>query len=173
VRYFTHLFSIVSAMQEIGGLPPQELQALIMEERSRGRYTFDDSWAASRTLGFGQDGHLGLDFEDDIEDEFVANAWRDAVRWAWRDPDNGSALLRDAHEAFRMLAEARGSAKLRQMWESGCAKMLTPERAYDVLEIPKDTDESMLLTVFSLRVRRVLPVLALSLRTGIPYLTLI
>ena len=144
-------------MQDLGEVPPAELQSLIMEERSRNRYTFEDFISATRTLGFGRDGPLGLDFEDDIEDEFIANAWRDAVRRAWRDPENASALLRDAHEAFRILAETRGSTILRHQWETGSVKMMTPERAYDVLEVPKDVDESMLLTVFALRVCPVFP----------------
>jgi ubiquitin carboxyl-terminal hydrolase 25 len=153
IEYFTQLSNIVLAMQELGEAPPPELQALVMEERSRNRFTFGDVHNAAKMLGFGRDGHLGVEFEDDVEEEFIVNAWKDAVRRSWRDAENGASLLRDVHEAFRILAEVRGSVKLHQAWEAGNTKMMTPERAYDALEVPKDVDEALLLTVFNLRVR--------------------
>jgi ubiquitin carboxyl-terminal hydrolase 25/28 len=153
VEYFTQLFNVVLAMQELGEAPPPELQALVMEERSRNRIAVDDVHNAAKTLGFGRDGPLGVEFEDDVEEEFIVNAWKDAVRRSWRDAENGASLLSHAHEAFRILAEIRGSVKLHQIWEAGNTKMMTPERAYNALEAPMDVDEALLLTVFSLRVR--------------------
>ena len=104
-------------------------------------------------LGFGKDGPLGVEFKDDIEDELVVNAWRNTVRNVWHVPYTGPEMLRDLHEAFRMLAEARGSVRLRRLWESFSANMLTTEDAYAVLEIPENADESMLCAAFNLRVR--------------------
>ena len=152
VTYFTHFFNIVNAFQEHGGDVPRKLQMLLTVERSRNRFTFDELWAASRMLGFGIDGPLGVGFKDDIEDEFVENAWRKTVRKVWRDPYSGPAMLRDVHVAFRVLAEGWESVRLRRLWESDIAKILL-EDAYAVLEIPGNAEESMLCAVFSMRVR--------------------
>lgn len=107
---------------------------------------------ATERLGFGKDGQLSVDFDDDVEDEFIVNAWKDAVRRAWSDLKEGSQLQRDANDAFRVIAESRGSAKLRKLWEDTNGKIMDPDRAYSTLEVPKETDDGMLLTVFAIRV---------------------
>lgn len=138
-------------MQDLGN-SPSELQNIVLEERSRNRYTLEDLERAIKTLGFGKDGHLGVEFESDVPEEFIGEAWKDCIRRAWRDPEHCAELQREAHEAFRIAAEARGSLKLRAMWEAGKGKTMHPDRAYDVLEIPKEVDDNMLLTVFEMRV---------------------
>jgi ubiquitin carboxyl-terminal hydrolase 25 len=124
-----------------------------MMERERLRFTFQDLVDATRLLGFGSDGPLGVDFEDDVPEEFIINAWRDALKRAWKDTERGTELQRTVTDAFRVIADARGSVKLRKMWEDAKGKTMTPERAYDILEIPREVDDAMLLTVFQLRVR--------------------
>jgi ubiquitin carboxyl-terminal hydrolase 25/28 len=154
MEYFTHFYSIVKAMQDIDLTnTPQELQNIVMEERARDRYTYEDLENATKTLGFGKHGTLGVEFENDVDEEFIVNAWKDCVRRAWRDPQNGSQLHREANDAFRITAEARRSVRLRKLWEAEKGKIMTPDRAYDTLEIPKETDEAMLLMVFAVRVR--------------------
>ncbi|KIJ66462.1 hypothetical protein HYDPIDRAFT_86199 [Hydnomerulius pinastri MD-312] len=150
-HYFSHLYSVIQAIQEFGDIPSQDLQNLVLEERSRNRYTEEDLQGAIRVLGFGKENSLGIDYEHDIDDDFVTGAWRDAVRRAWRDPKDGSQRLRDANDAFRILAESRGSVKLRKLWEDASRNVMDPSRAYTVLEVPSEVDETMLLTVFMMR----------------------
>ena len=85
-------------MQDLGQDVPPDLQSVVMEERSRYRYTHQDLEAAVKCLGFGNDGHLSIEFEDDISEEFITNAWRDKVRRAWRDPRDGGQIQREANQ---------------------------------------------------------------------------
>ncbi|EIW87195.1 cysteine proteinase [Coniophora puteana RWD-64-598 SS2] len=150
--YFSHFYGIVRTMQDRGDIPPQELQNLVMEERGRGRYTDEDCNRAAEALGFGPEGPLRVELDNDVPEEFIADAWRDAVRRAWRDPENCSQLQRDANDAFRIIAEARESAKLRTLWAESSRNIMDPSRAYTVLEVPTDVEDSMLLTVYCMRV---------------------
>ena len=88
-------------------------------ERSRGRFTLENVDAAARTLGFGIDNALGVDYDDEIPDDIVENAWRDGVKRSWRDLEYGSELQRLTNDAFSILAETRGSIRLRKTWEAG------------------------------------------------------
>ena len=130
------------------------LQELIAMEQSRDRFTLEDIDTAARTLGFGADNVLGVDYDEEIPDDFVENAWRDGVKRSWRDPDHGSDVQRLTNEAFRILAETRSSIRLRKAWEAGKNKYMNPDRAYNTLEIPKDVDDYMLITVYNMRVRQ-------------------
>jgi ubiquitin carboxyl-terminal hydrolase 25/28 len=122
-------------------------------EQSRDRFTLEDVDTAARTLGFGVDNVLGVDYDDDIPDDFVENAWRDSVKRSWRDPEYGSEMQKLTNEAFRILAETRGSIRLRKIWEDDENKYMNPDRAFNTLEIPKDVDEYMLITAYNMRVR--------------------
>jgi ubiquitin carboxyl-terminal hydrolase 25/28 len=152
IEHFTNFFNVVKILQDLGHIP-QELQQAVIDERSRFRYTTEDQANALRSLGFGKDGHLGVDFEPDVPEEFVIGAWRDCVRRAWRDTENGVALQREANDAFRIAAESRGSDRLWALWEAGKGKSMTPDRAYETLEVPKEVDDAMLITVYVMRVR--------------------
>ncbi|KAF9225295.1 cysteine proteinase [Gyrodon lividus] len=149
--YFTRFYSVIQAIQELGDIPSQDLQNLVLEERSRNRYTEDDRDGAIKILGFGKDNLLRVDYEDDIDDNFVVAAWRDCVKRAWRDAKDGAQRLRDANDAFRIVAESRGSVNLRNLWEDSSRNAMDPSRAYTVLEVPPEVDESMLMTVFMMR----------------------
>lgn len=152
MKYFTHLTNIVKQLEEYGSCPAQ-LQELVVMEQSRERFTLEDISTAATTLGFGPDNVLCVDYDGEIPDEFVENAWKDCVKRSWRDPEHGSETHRLSNEAFRVLAESRGSVKLRKAWEAGKNKYMNPDRAYDTLEIPKDVDDYMLITVYNMRVR--------------------
>ena len=97
-----------------------------------------------------------MDYDDEIPDDFVENAWKDSVKRSWRlaDPEHSSESQRLTNEAFRILAETRGSVRLRKTWEAGKNKYMNPDRAYNTLEIPKDVDDYMLITVYNMRVRQ-------------------
>ncbi|KAI6048070.1 hypothetical protein EDC04DRAFT_2886852 [Pisolithus marmoratus] len=150
--YFTYFFTVVQAIQEFGEIPPQDVQNLVFEERTRNRYTEDDLANAISVLGFGKDGPLRVELDADVDDDFIAEAWKDCVRRAWRDPKDGVQRQRDANDAFRIVAESRGSTKLRKMWEDSSKNVMDPNRAYTILEVPPETDESMLMTVYVMRV---------------------
>lgn len=151
IDYFSHLLLIYQSLEHINAAPV-ELANFIMDERTRGRFTNDNIGQACQTLGFGLDAPLKVEFEVDLDDNFLEGAWRDCVRRAWRDPVSGSQLQREANEAFRILAEVKGSAKLKKLWETGNNMMMNPDSAYDTLEIPKDVDDAMLIPVFAMRV---------------------
>ncbi|KAF5385340.1 hypothetical protein D9615_001037 [Tricholomella constricta] len=151
VEYFTHFSNIVLVMQAFPGCP-QSLPEILATERSRDRFTTEDLQQAAATLGFGPEGPLGVDYDEaDVPESFVEEAWKECIKKSWRDPEHGSELLRAASEAFRMLAEARGSESLRRVWESSKDRIMTPEKAYDTLEVPKDVDDFMLITVYNMR----------------------
>lgn len=121
-------------------------------EQSRERFALEDIATAATTLGFGHANKLGVDFDEDVDEEFLENAWKDCVKQSWRDQEHGSETHRYANEAFRILAEARNSIRLRSVWEDGKNKYMNPDRAYATLEVPKHTDETMLITVYNMRV---------------------
>ncbi|GLB43607.1 putative peptidase C19 family protein [Lyophyllum shimeji] len=151
IDYFTHFSNIVQLMQNFPGCP-QLLPEILATERSRDRFTAEDLQRAAQILGFGPEGPLGVDYDEtDVEESFLESAWRECIKRSWRDPERGSELLRSANEAFRMLAEARGSESLRRVWETGKDRVMTPEKAYDTLEVPKDVDDFMLITVYNMR----------------------
>ena len=151
MEYFTALCNIVKAMEQMASCPAP-LQDLLIMEQSRGRYVFEEFEQAISILGFGPEGALRVEYDADIEEEFIENAWKECVKRSWMDP-RGGELQKNANEALRIVAESRGSARLRELYEKGKnSLMMTPDRAYDVLEVPKDVDESMLITVFAMRV---------------------
>ncbi|KAF9257095.1 cysteine proteinase [Marasmius fiardii PR-910] len=148
--YFTAFGSIVRILEGMQSCPSQ-LQDVLLMEQSRGRFTSEDLQSATEILGFGANNSLRVDYDNDIEDEFIENAWKECVKRSWIDP-RGGELQRNANEALRMVAESRGSVYLKGLYEKGRnSLMMTPERAYDVLEVPKEVDESMLITVFTMR----------------------
>ncbi|KAK2461522.1 hypothetical protein APHAL10511_005985 [Amanita phalloides] len=151
VTYFTHISNLVKVMQEMGNCP-STLQDLMAMERSRDRFTAEDIPNAAAVLGFGVDGPLRVEYDEaDVPDDFIEGAWRECIKRSWRDPVCGSGTQREATEAFRIIAESRESSRLKKAWELGKNNVMTPERAYDTLEIPKDVDDNMLITVFNMR----------------------
>lgn len=127
------------------------LDALLATERSRGRFTSEDVQSAIRILGFGSENELRLDYDDDVDEEFILNAWRSAVRRSWKEIE-GASRRRDLNEAFRIVAESRRSLSLIKEYEEDQLHGMTPDQAYSTLEIPMGVEEDMLLTVYSMRV---------------------
>ncbi|KAI0776350.1 cysteine proteinase [Trametes elegans] len=152
MQYFTQLWTIVNAMVQLGQNVPQELQTLIFDERARFRYTPDDLAEAARTLGFGREHELGVDLDGDVDDEFIAQAWRSARQRAWQDPASATTRRAKLNDALRLVAEHRGSEALLKVWSDEKGTGMSPETAYSTLEVPRDVDEGMLLTVYSMRI---------------------
>jgi ubiquitin carboxyl-terminal hydrolase 25/28 len=112
----------------------------------------EDFENSTAILGFGMNYDLGVELDDDVEDEFIENAWKEVIKKSWKDSDNGADLQRKANEALRIVAEAQGRHKLRQVWQTKKLSLMSPDRAYKVLEVPENVDDLMLITVFALRV---------------------
>lgn len=124
---------------------------LVVEERSRHRFTYEDLEQAKKLLGFGKDNILAVDLEE-VDDDFVINAWKSALKRVLREAD-GSAHRVDLIDSFKIIADTRGSAKLREAWNKDKGSTMSLDTAYSTLDIPKEVDEEMLLTIFNMRVR--------------------
>ncbi|KAI0296336.1 hypothetical protein B0F90DRAFT_1636470 [Multifurca ochricompacta] len=151
IEYFTSFYTVCQMVTTMTDEPSQTLQSFVFDERERGRFTREDFREAPTVLGFGFHGTLGVEYDDDVPDEFVENAWREAVRRAWREGGDGQHLTM-ANDAFRRMAEMRGSEALWKKWEQAKDGGMTPERAYSTLEVPAEIDDGMLITIFSMRV---------------------
>lgn len=149
--YFESLFKIVDALSSIGRCPAS-LETLIVSERSRGRFTSEGVADAVRTLGFGTDNDLRLEYDEEVDDEFIKNAWRSALRRSWKEIE-GASRRRELNEAFRIVAESRSSLPLIRDYEDEQLHGMTPDQAYDTLEVPMGVEEDMLITVYNMRVR--------------------
>ena len=131
-----------------------ELETFVMEEKSKGRWTKDDLKKGAQALGFGRDNALGVDLDDEVDEEFILRAWRDGIKRSWRSLEGtaGSEKRAELNDALKMLAESRSSTKLMDAWKNEKTKGMSPDSAYSTLEVPKDVDDEMLLTVYSFRV---------------------
>ncbi|TFK84094.1 cysteine proteinase [Polyporus arcularius HHB13444] len=149
--YFAHLITIVDAMVNRRVDVPEELQKLIIEERERCRFTPEDYVRAANTLGFGRDSELGVELDADVDDEFIAQAWRSARQRAWQRSDAHTRRA-ELNDALKVVAEMRASKALLKIWSEEKGTGMSPETAYSTLEVPNDVEESILLTVYSMRV---------------------
>lgn len=107
---------------------------------------------AATTFEFGISHVLDVEYREDVEDQFLENAWREGIKCSRRDLEHSSDTDRLVNEAFRILAESYGSIEPRKIFENG--KYMTPDQAYDTLEVPKDVDDFMLTMVYNMQVRR-------------------
>ncbi|KAH9913522.1 uncharacterized protein B0H18DRAFT_1047995 [Fomitopsis serialis] len=149
--YFTQFCQIVQMLANVGEASP-ELQQLIHDERKRHRYTFDDLRDSIALLGFGKDGELGVEFDGEIDDKFILDAWRNARRRTWADPVKGGEMRMRLNDALKIIADARNSQTVDSAWNQEKGSVMSPETAYATLEVPKDMDETMLLTIYAMRV---------------------
>ncbi|KAH9033483.1 hypothetical protein EDB85DRAFT_2289382 [Lactarius pseudohatsudake] len=156
IEFFSSFYTVCQMVTTLTDEPATMLQSFVFDERERGRFTREDFQEAPGTLGFGPLGTLSVDYDDDVPDDFVENAWREAVRRAWREGAGAAGgdgqRLTLANEAFRRIAEVRGSEVLWKKWEQAKDGGMTPERAYATLEVPAEIDDGMLITVFAMRV---------------------
>ena len=136
-------------MREVGKCP-SSLDLFVISESSRGRFTQEEFVNATNTLGFGSHNSLRVEYNE-ADSEFIKSAWKDAIRRSWQDP-NGPSIRHDTNEAFRIVAEMRRDADLINEYENAQRMALTPERAYETLEVPFNVDEDMLITVYNMRV---------------------
>jgi ubiquitin carboxyl-terminal hydrolase 25 len=149
-EYFEAFNNIVDMLRNVNECP-NSLETLIGSERSRGRFTTQDVQTAIHLLGFGSDNDLRVDYDDDVDENFIKCAWRDALKRSWKEVESASRR-RDLNEAFRIVAENRRSVALIKEYEEEQANGMTPDKAYNTLEIPMGVEEDMLITVYNMRV---------------------
>jgi len=152
--YFTTLTAVQEALERAGTVP-DNIQLLYTTEMSRGRFTTRQEEQAIQDLGFGPEGALMMEYSRnpaEMDDETIVNAWRAKVKNAWDSGNDSSRLLMQANDAFRIIAESRGSVKLHNIWENSKDKMMSPEQAYATLGVPKDADDDIILPVYEMRV---------------------
>ena len=151
--YFTHLVTIVNALVNLHVSVPDQLQSFIVQEKERYRFTIDEHARYAQMLGFGRDNDLAVELDSDVDDEFIARAWRSARQRAWMSAGDASQKRAQLNDALKVVAEQRGSAALIKVWMEEKGSSMLPETAYQTLDVPRDVDETMLLTVYSMRVR--------------------
>ncbi|KAF8531532.1 hypothetical protein JB92DRAFT_2691869 [Gautieria morchelliformis] len=150
IKYLNDLTTLAMIIRATSISFPVELDTLMADEVARGRWPLVDYENAALMLGFGRSNALKVELEES-EEEFIFRAWSDAMIRAWKDPDGGTARRKDLTRALNIIAEARGSRFLKLKAQDS-KTALTPERAYQTLEVPSDVDEEMLLTVYKMRV---------------------
>ncbi|KAJ7155926.1 hypothetical protein C8R43DRAFT_1234792 [Mycena crocata] len=158
VEYFSNLRTLARELEFLGN-DCVMLGQLVGFETDRGRFSRDDLDKAALTLGFGAEEPLRVEYGSDVPDEFIENAWKECVRRSWRVTVGGSAMQKEATKALKTIADARGSHTLQKVWDKGQHGIMSPERAYEILEVPngKDVDEEMLITVLTLRLEEATP----------------
>jgi ubiquitin carboxyl-terminal hydrolase 25/28 len=148
-----------------------QLQAVVVIEKSKGLWTTDDVNLAAQMLGFGEDGHLRISWDSDVEDDFLMKAW-----WnMWKRVDNefdydiefqlvnrghqGSkkeqrdAYRRDLKEALRILCQSKGSKEASKMYEQVMRmSIMSLADAYQQLGASADFDDSVMITIYNMRV---------------------
>ncbi|KAJ7754991.1 hypothetical protein DFH07DRAFT_496988 [Mycena maculata] len=148
LEYFSNLRTLARALDASGNDCVMLVQ-LLDTEGSRGRFAREDIDAAAATLGFGVNGYLQTEYDAEVPDDYVENAWRECLKRSWHDYANGTTLQKRATDALKIIADARGSHTLQKVHEDGGT--MTPERAFGTLEVPQDVDEEMLIAIFGMR----------------------
>ena len=139
-------------MVNLGAAVPTELQTLVFEERARSRFTPEDFAEAAQVLGFGREGELGFELDGEVDDAFIAQAWRSARQRAWQMPAEAGRRRAQLNDALQIVGQSRGSETLLKVWSEEKGSGMSPETAYSTLSVPREVDEAMLLTVFLMRV---------------------
>lgn len=145
MRYFSDVSDVVMALSR-DGLSTSTLEEFIFTEQSRGRFTLTEIVSAAKALGFPD---LYGEYDASYDDAFIENAWKHAVQEAWK--NNDSASERRARDALRMIAQQRGTPYLLDVLEKA-NNMMTPEQAYQALEVASEVDDATLIMVYQMRV---------------------
>ncbi|KAF7303125.1 USP domain-containing protein [Mycena kentingensis (nom. inval.)] len=153
VSYYSSLGRLCIHLGQLG-VDTELIGQILSSESTRGRISEEEILEAPKTLGFGENNFLAVDYED-ADDGFIENAWKSCVKRSWREPQ-GSTLQTRATEALHVLFRARGSEHLRKVYENAKrGAYMSPDQAYATLELDKsggDLDDEMLITIYSMRI---------------------
>ena len=127
------------------------IDTMVAAERSRGRFSDAILENSTTLLGFGLNRDLGIDYTEDLPDDFILQAWREKIKDSWSDA-NGSSQRQEYNEALQTIAHSRGSRELITALEEEKRNGMTPEKAYSTLEVPIGVEEEMLITIYNMRI---------------------
>ncbi|KAI1783809.1 hypothetical protein LXA43DRAFT_1129550 [Ganoderma leucocontextum] len=141
--YFTHLVTIVNTMMNLHVSVPDQLQSFIVREKERYRFTIDEHTGYARMLGFGRDNDLGVELDSDVDDEFIAQAWRSARQRAWLNAADASQKRAQLNDALKVVAEQRGSVALIRVCVEEKGSGMSLETAYQTIEDQPSQSDKM------------------------------
>lgn len=164
--YFYLLKGISEWAAQVRHSSAESLQILVSQEESRGRWSSDDLTRAAIVLGYMSEDEIAIGSGISLPSNF-----RESLRDAWlvRVKEVNAELSdnrltrqfaedrkRELKEAFRILAEYSGSPEMvsefqqtMRMYGNG---MVDVQDAYNALEVPKELDEDMVVTIYNMRV---------------------
>ncbi|KIK71437.1 hypothetical protein GYMLUDRAFT_52515 [Collybiopsis luxurians FD-317 M1] len=103
-----------------------------------------------------------------VPDHFVENAWKECMRKEWEGETGADVTqggeskngVKNSTDALRIVAQARGSTTLMALYDSvkgtsgsyGSGTGSAGASPYAVLEVPREIDDGMLITVYQMRV---------------------
>jgi ubiquitin carboxyl-terminal hydrolase 25 len=102
-------------------------------------------------LNFSPHGTLGINYNYDVPDEFVENAWREAIQCAWCEGGNRQQLS-NVNNAFHCIVGLCGSKVLWKKWQQVKDGGMAPNHAYLTLGLPAKINDGMLITIFTMQV---------------------
>lgn len=151
----------------------KELEQKVTMERSRGLWSSNDVLNASKMLGFGEDeeASLRIAWDEDVELEFLIKAWKAArqsvergtAKWRYQfnlasdkePPESEKAILlrKDLKDALKILCQVKGTKQAMDAYEESVRlNDMTVDDAYQALGANKEFDDTLMLTIFNLRV---------------------
>jgi ubiquitin carboxyl-terminal hydrolase 25/28 len=155
------------------GLEVHEREALaifINTEKSKDYWMSSDFERAQRQLGFGNDGPLRIEFDEDVDGVFLMGAYKssfDEIQQSFsgavtgadmvKNEDERDVALRNLKEAVAIVAQFTGREELVNYVKEQLAKRtLDPVMAYSALGANAEMDDDLILTIFGMRVSHVL-----------------
>ncbi|KAG8938950.1 ubiquitin-specific protease ubp2, partial [Tulasnella sp. 408] len=164
--YFYFLKGITDWAMRMRHSSAEGLQMLLSQEDSRGRWSTDDLNRAAMLLGFLQEEDLSTigevqlppNYREDLRDAWLARVKEANTELAENRINRQMAddRKRELRESFRILAEYSGTPELVQGFRDTMRiygnGMVDVQDAYNTLEVPKELDEDMVITIFNMRV---------------------
>lgn len=133
------------------------LHNFISMERSKGLWSESDLQDGVKLLGFGENGHMRIPFDADVDAAFLMNAFGHA----WKNVDTifGSNIdARDGHRrdlkaALQMACQYSGNPELVKRYEQEIRiRTMDPITAYTTIGATRDMDDEMLMVIYPMRV---------------------
>ncbi|KAG8924101.1 ubiquitin-specific protease ubp2 [Tulasnella sp. 417] len=164
--YFSLLKGLSVWATRIQNSSAEGLQILVIQEESRGRWSTDDLSRAAMMLGFmseediatGNEIQLPPTFREDLRDAWLTRVKEVNTELSENRINRQMAedRKRDLKECFRILAEHSRLPELVQGFRDNMRiygnGMVDVQDAYNTLEVRKELDEDMIITIFNMRV---------------------
>ncbi|KAH8099848.1 cysteine proteinase [Cristinia sonorae] len=152
--YFGHLHKLHEVMKTTGvpSSAREEIEMLLLQEKSRGRWSKEDLKRGAAVLGFGLDNALGVDLDDEVDEEFILRAWKDGLKRSWTMED-GNERRMQLYDALKILSELKSSKRLLDAWTHEKGSGMSPDAAYLALQVSKEVEDDMLITVYTFAVQ--------------------